>query len=63
MIEIFFAQDGVVIGDRKKKESISMSYKEMFVVMHKFQKTMYKEFIITQAYKNKKNNKKTKLFF
>jgi len=36
MKELCFAQDGVVIGDRDKHEVITMSYGNMFKIIHEF---------------------------
>ena len=48
MIELCFASDGIVIGNREKKNAIDLSYSEMFRVVHDFMNECYRRQLITQ---------------
>ena len=50
MIELCFVKDGIVIGNRDKKQAIDMSYGDMFRIVHQFLNKMYKTPMITQNF-------------
>ena len=50
MKELIFADTGIVIGDRDKHDGISLSYGEMFSIVHQFLNEFYRQDMITSSY-------------